>query len=186
MANDPQNRARLAGLRKGLVEKHCLGCHTDFDLKAGLSEPDRDMAVLRFMLSQDGWIFPGDPQSGKLRTRLRGFGAERVMPPDGENLARTEPGYPRLLDDADALIAAMVPGSRMRVKAGPPDRKFVSRDGKQCGEIPTGKVVVVTQRNAPDKPGFSRFYRPADPYLNGECKDEDGYYLRQDLLVPLL
>ncbi|MBI5262108.1 MAG: PQQ-dependent sugar dehydrogenase [Bradyrhizobium sp.] len=185
VASDPQNRARLSVLRKNLVEKHCLGCHSDLGLKEGQSESDKDKAVLRFMLSQDGWIFPGDPPSGKLRTRLRGLGAERFMPPDGENLAKTEPGYSRLLDDADSLVARMVPGTRMRVKPGPPYRKFFGRDGNQCGEIPTSKVVVVTQRNAPDRPGSSRVYRPADPYLNGECKDEDGYYLRQEFLVPL-
>jgi hypothetical protein len=80
----------------------------------------------------------------------------------------------------------MVPGARMRVKPGPPERKFVNKSGKECGEIPTTKVVVVvTQRNALDKPGFSRFYRPADLFLNGECTDEDGYYIRQEFLAQL-
>jgi hypothetical protein len=40
-------------------------------------------------------------------------------------------------------------------------------------------------RNAKEKPGFSRIYRPADLYLNGECTDDDGYYLEQHNLVPL-
>jgi hypothetical protein len=74
----------------------------------------------------------------------------------------------------------------MRIKSGPPQRKFFSKAGKECGEIPTTKVVVVTQKNAVDKPGFSRFYRPADSFLNGECTDADGYYVQQNLLVPLL
>ncbi len=186
VAKDPQNSGRLTALRKGLVEKHCVGCHSDFGLKQGQSESEKDQVVLRFMLSQDGWLYPGDPDSGKLRTRLRGLGAERLMPPGGENLAKTDPGYSRLLDDADLLVAKIVPGTRMRVKPGPPDRKFFARGDKQCGEIPTSKVVVVTQRNALDKPGFSRFYRPADPYLNGECTNEDGYYIRREFLVPLL
>ena len=42
-----------------------------------------------------------------------------------------------------------------------------------------------TERSAVDKPGFSRFFRPADPYLNGECSDDDGYYIRQEFLVPV-
>jgi hypothetical protein len=46
-------------------------------------------------------------------------------------------------------------------------------------------VVVVMDRNAKEKPGFSRIYRPADLYLNGECTDDDGYYLEQHNLVPL-
>jgi hypothetical protein len=62
---------------------------------------------------------------------------------------------------------------------------FVSRTAKECGEIPTGKVVVVTQRQAVGKPGFSRFYRPADLYLNGECTDDEGYTIQQGNLVPL-
>jgi glucose/arabinose dehydrogenase len=186
VANDPQNRDRLTAVRKGLVEKHCVGCHSDFGLRQGQSDAEKDQAVLRFMLSQDGWIYPGDPDSGKLRTRLRGFGADRLMPPGGQNLPKIEPGYLRLLDYADYLAGKLVPGTRMRVKPGPPQRKFVSKSGEECGEIPTTKVVVVTQRDAEGKPGFSRFYRPADSFLNGECTDEDGYYIEQRFLVPLL
>ncbi|PDT85714.1 sugar dehydrogenase [Bradyrhizobium sp. Y36] len=185
VARDAQNNARLTTLRKGLVEKHCVGCHSDFGLKPGQSETEKDVAVLRFMLAQDGWIYPGDPFSGKLRTRLRGIGAEKLMPPGGESLPKTEPGYTRLLDTMDLLVAKMVPGTRMRIKSGPPQRKFFGRTSKECGEIPAAKVVVVTQRSAVDKPGFSRFFRPADPYLNGECTDDDGYYIRQEFLVPV-
>ncbi|MGY4629780.1 glucose/arabinose dehydrogenase [Bradyrhizobium sp. USDA 4486] len=185
VARDVQNSSRLTSLRKGLVEKHCLGCHSDFGLKAGQSDAEKDKAVLRFMLSQDGWIYPGDPESGRLRTRLRGLGAEKLMPPGGESLPKTEPGYTRLLDTADLLVAKMVPGTRMQIKAGPPQRKFFGKTNKECGEIPAGKVVVVTQRSAVDKSGFSRFFRPADPYLNGECSDDDGYYIRQEFLVPV-
>ncbi|WP_430641390.1 PQQ-dependent sugar dehydrogenase [Bradyrhizobium centrolobii] len=185
VAKDAQNRDRLTTLRKGLVEKHCLGCHSDFGLKPGQSDAEKDTTVLRFMLSQDGWIYPGDPDSGKLRTRLRGLGAENLMPPGGEKLPKTEPGYARLLDYADSLVARMVPGTRMRIKPGLPQRKFFNKANKECGEIPAAKVVVVTQSSAVDKPGFSRFFRPADPYLNGECTDDDGYYIRQEFLVPV-
>jgi hypothetical protein len=137
------------------------------------------------MLSQDGWIYPGDPAAGRLRTRLRGTGAEKLMPPGGESLPKTEPGYAGLLNNVDLFVAKMVPGTPMRIKLGPPQRKFVSKANKECGEIPAANVVVVTQRNAVDKPGFSRFFRPADPYLNGECSDDDGYYIRQEFLVPV-
>lgn len=185
VAKDTQNKIRLTALRKNLVEKHCVGCHSDFGLKAGQSDADKDATVLRFMLSQDGWIYPGDPESGKLRARLRGIGAEKLMPPGGESLPKTEPGYAALLTTADLLVARMVPGTRMRVKLGLPQRKFFSKANKECGEIPAAKVVVVTQKNAVDKPGFSRFFRPADPYLNGECSDDDGYFIRQEFLVPV-
>ena len=76
------------------------------------------------MLSQDGWIYPGDPESGRLRTRLRGIGAEKLMPPGGENLPDTEPGYRKLLNTADDLVAKMVPGTRMRMKPGTVQRKI--------------------------------------------------------------
>ena len=44
---------------------------------------ERDRAVLQFLLSQDGWIYPGDPEAGLLHTRLNGRGAENIMPPTG-------------------------------------------------------------------------------------------------------
>ncbi|MGY3131200.1 glucose/arabinose dehydrogenase [Bradyrhizobium sp. USDA 4501] len=183
---DAQKSGYLTSVRVNLVEKHCVGCHTDFGLKAGQSDAEKDEAVLRFMLGQDGWMYPGDPDSGKLRIRLRGIGAEKQMPPGGEDLPKTEPGFSRVLNFADYLIGKMVPGTRMRIKQGRPERAFFSKDGKVCGEIPTTKVVVVTQKDATGKPGYSRFYRPADPFLNGECSDGDGYYIQSNFLVPLL
>jgi len=184
VAADPQNQARLTAVRAGIVEKHCVGCHADFGLRPGQTDAEKDQAVLRFMLSQDGWIYPGDPDAGKLRTRLRGIGAERLMPPGGEGLVRTEPGYAQQLDRADILVGGMVPGNRMRVRQGVVQRRFVSRSGKECGTIPAGKVVVVTEAPAKGKPGYSRIYRPADLYLNGECSDDDGYYMQQGFLSP--
>ena len=80
----------------------------------------------------------------------------------------------------------MVPGHADADQARPAAAQVLRRQtNKECGEIPAAKVVVVTQRNAVDKPGFSRFFRPADPYLNGECSDDDGYYIRQEFLVPV-
>jgi hypothetical protein len=34
-------------------------------------------------------------------------------------------------------------------------------------------------------PGYSRVFRPADQYLNGECADDGGYYLAARLLAAL-
>jgi hypothetical protein len=107
------------------------------------------------------------------------------MPPDGRDLTAKDPGYRQLLDSIDLLVGKMVPGQRMRVRLGRVDRKFYDRRGNDCGAIPTNMVVVVMDRNAKEKPGFSRIYRPADLYLNGECTDGDGYYLEQNNLVPL-
>ncbi|MBR1217953.1 PQQ-dependent sugar dehydrogenase [Bradyrhizobium sp. U87765 SZCCT0131] len=185
VAASAPNRARLSAFRAGVVEKHCVGCHADFGLKAGLSDAQKDDTVLRFMLGQDGWIFPGDPDAGKLRTRLRGVGAERLMPPGGEGLAAHEAGYAQLLDRVDLLVGTMVPGTRMRIRGGVVQRRFFARDGRECGNIPAGKVVVVTESPATGKTGFSRIYRPADLYLNGDCSDDQGYYIPQGSLAPL-
>lgn len=185
VAANAANRARLTAFRAGVVEKHCVGCHADFGLKAGLSDAQKDETVLRFMLGQDGWMFPGDPDAGKLRTRLRGLGAERLMPPGGEGLAQHEAGYAQLLDRVDQLVGTMVPGTRMRIRGGVVQRRFVGRDGRECGNIPAGKVVVVTESAAREKAGFSRIYRPADLYLNGDCSDDQGYYIAQGALSPL-
>jgi hypothetical protein len=51
---DPSQSQRLTAIRTGLVEKHCLGCHSDFGLKPGLADKEKDETVLRFLLSQDG------------------------------------------------------------------------------------------------------------------------------------
>ena len=183
-ANDT-NRQRLRQMRTHLVEKHCAGCHSDFDLRPEQSEDQRDDAVLRFALAQDGWIYPGDPDAGRLRTRLRGFGSEKVMPANGRDLIAKDPAYRQLLNSIDLLVGTMVPGQRMRVRTGRVDRKFYDRSGKACGAIPTNTVVVVTAKAAREKPGFGRIHRPADIYLNGECTDDNGYYLEQSNLAPL-
>jgi glucose/arabinose dehydrogenase len=179
------NRQRLTQIRTGLVEKHCHGCHADFGLKAEMTDRQKDDAALRFMLSQDGWIYPGDPGAGRLHTRLNGIGAEKIMPPGGENQRAQVPGYKQLLASLDVFAGTMVPGRRMRIKGGRVDRRFVNRAGHECGTIPSDTVVVVVDRQPKEKPSFSRIYRPADLYLNGECTDVDGYYIEQVNLVAL-
>ena len=44
---------------------------------------------------------------------------------------------------------------------------------------------IALARQAPEKPQFSRIYRPADLYLNGECSDDGGYYIEAENLVAL-
>jgi len=104
---DKENSKRLTQVRTGLVEKHCRGCHSDFGLKANQSERQKDEAVLRFLLSQDGWIYPGDPEAGLLHTRTWGTGPERIMPADGRELLANDPGYKSVLEALDSLVAQM-------------------------------------------------------------------------------
>lgn len=186
--SDPSQSQRLTTIRTGLVEKHCTGCHSGFGLKPDLAGKEKDETVLRFLLSQDGWMFPGDSRSSRLHTRLNGIGAERVMPPDppdGRDLIAHEAGYKQLLASVDLFVDRMVPGQRMRIRPGRIDRKFWDRAGHECGAIPSNMIVVVVDKHPKEKPAFSRIYRPADLYLNGECTDANGYYIEPNNLVPL-
>jgi glucose/arabinose dehydrogenase len=186
--SDRSQSLRLTMIRTGLIEKHCGSCHQGFGLKPALAEKQKDETVLRFLLSEDGWIFPGDPASSRLHVRLNGIGAERVMPPgppDGRDLIAHEKGYKALLAAVDLLVTKMVPGQRMRIKGGRIDRKLFDRAGHECGAIPGNMVAVVVDINPKEKPSFSRIFRPADLYLNGECTDANGYYIEQDNLVAL-
>ena len=185
---DPSQSQRLTTIRTGLVEKHCQSCHSGFGLKPDLAAKEKDETVLRFLLSQDGWLFPGDSKSGRLHARLNGIGAERIMPPDppdGRELMAHEAGYKQLLAAVDLFVDKMVPGQRMRIRPGRIDREFRDRAGHECGAIPVNMVVVVVDRHPKEKPSFSRIYRPADLYLNGKCTDANGYYIEQNNLVPL-
>ncbi len=178
IGKDKKNRERLTRIRTQFVEKHCMGCHSDFDLKPELSPGQRDLTVARFMLSQDGWIYPGDPESGRLHRRTWGKGSEKVMPANGLELIKNDPSYRALLEDLDAFVSTMVPGERKRIKLQTsPSLKLRNRKDANCGSIAAETVVVVVDGKPKDKPGFARIYRPADRFLNGECKDSDGYYV---------
>ncbi|MBS0528776.1 MAG: PQQ-dependent sugar dehydrogenase, partial [Proteobacteria bacterium] len=179
------NRGRLTQIRAKLVEKHCMGCHSDFGVKPDQTGAEKDAAVLNFLLSQDGWLYPGDPDASRWHIRLRGIGSEKLMPPGGEGLIKNEPGYKQLLATVDQFIATMVPGTRMRIRPGPVERAFRNEGGHVCGALPAKAVVIVTARSPREKPDFSRIYRPADIYLNGECSDDGGYYIEQGNVVPL-
>jgi glucose/arabinose dehydrogenase len=186
VAKDAVGGRRLAQVRTQLIEKHCLGCHSDFALKPGMNDAQKDAAVLRFFLTQDGWVYPGDPESGRLHSRVWGKGAERVMPANGLELIATDPGYKALLGTLDLLVADMVPGERRRLKLGHRVARDVhDRSGRVCGSIPNNTLVVIVERSPKEKPSFSRIFRPADQYLNGECHDGDGYYIEQRYLGSL-
>jgi hypothetical protein len=100
-------RKRLDDARAQLVEKHCVGCHANFDLRPGMTDTQKDTAVLRFILAQDGWVYPGDPEAGRLHNRVWGKGAEKIMPADGRQSIANDPGYKALLMTLDAFVARM-------------------------------------------------------------------------------
>jgi hypothetical protein len=105
---DAANRKRLSDVRAGLIERHCMGCHADFDIKPAMNATQKDAAALRFMLAQESWIVPGNPEGGRLHSRVWGLGAERVMPADGRELIK-DPAYKALLGTLDAFVAKIPP-----------------------------------------------------------------------------
>jgi glucose/arabinose dehydrogenase len=183
--SDAAKRAQLTTIRTSLVEKHCAMCHSGFDLKPDTAEKAKDETVLRFIAKQDGWIYPGDPESGRLHARLNGIGAETIMPPGGRELIAHERGYKQLLATVDAFVGRIVPGRRMRIRGGVVERRIRDRAGHECGAIPGNKIVVVVDARPKEKLAFSRITRPADLYLNGECTDANGYYIEQGNLSAL-
>jgi hypothetical protein len=107
VARDKENLNRLSQVRSGLIEKHCLGCHSDFGIKENQNDRQKDEALLRFFLSQDGWVYPADPEAGRLHIRTWGKGPEKIMPANGRELLANDPGYKTLLETLDLFVAKM-------------------------------------------------------------------------------
>jgi glucose/arabinose dehydrogenase len=168
-----ESRKRLTQVRTDLIEPRCIGCHSGFDIKPAMTDAQKDEAALRFMLTQDAWIYPGMPEAGRMHERVWGKGAGKIMPANGAQLIASET-WRRTLTAFDELVAGIVPGTRKRV-AGP--AAVSNRAGSSCGSLPNQTDVTVTGLKPKEKPGFSRIYRPADRYLNGDCADRDGYYV---------
>jgi glucose/arabinose dehydrogenase len=103
MMKNPAQRRNFGQVREQLIERHCIGCHSDFDLKPGMSNAQKDQTALRFILAQESWIFPGNPDGGRLHARVWGTGAEKIMPADGRQLLN-DPAYRALLTMLDEFV----------------------------------------------------------------------------------
>jgi len=103
MMKSPELRKNFGQVREQLIERHCMGCHSDFDLKPGMGNAERDRAALRFILAQESWIFPVNPDGGRLHARLWGRGAEKIMPANGRQLL-DDPAYRALLTTLDDFV----------------------------------------------------------------------------------
>ena len=134
-------------MRTELAEPHCYRCHSDFGVKATMTDAQKDEQVLRYILTQDGgWVFPGDSSAGRLHARVWGTGAEKVMPPDEGAELLKQTAYRQLLTTFDQLVDSMIPGTRRRVLAGRGGIVgFSNRAGKRCRAIPNKSVVVVIE-----------------------------------------
>ena len=107
MLKSPEQRARFGRVREQLIERHCVGCHADFDLKPGMGNTAKDTAALRFILAQESWVYPGNPEGGRLHNRVWGIGAEKVMPANGKELIANDPAYKALLSALDEFVARL-------------------------------------------------------------------------------
>ena len=103
MMKNPELRRNFGQVREQLIERHCAGCHSDFGLKAGMGNAQKDQTALRFILTQESWVFPGNPDGGRLHARLWGTGAEKIMPTDGRELLN-DPAYRALLTTLDDFV----------------------------------------------------------------------------------
>ena len=103
MMKNPELRRTFGQVREQLIERRCGGCHSDFGLKPGMGNVQKDQAALRFILAQESWIFPGNPDGGRLHARVWGASAEKIMPADGRELLN-DPAYRALLSTLDEFV----------------------------------------------------------------------------------
>ncbi|MEJ0075475.1 MAG: PQQ-dependent sugar dehydrogenase [Alphaproteobacteria bacterium] len=103
MMKSPEQRRSFGQVREQLIERHCAGCHSDFGLKPGMGNAQKEQTALRFILAQESWIFPGNPDGGRLHARVWGTGAEKIMPADGRQLLN-DPAYRALLTTLDEFV----------------------------------------------------------------------------------
>lgn len=174
---NPDNKARLTRVRQAFGEKFCMQCHGGFDLKPEMTGEKRDEVFARSLLSQSGWVYPNDPDSSQIHDRVRRvrLGATKPMPPEWENITElTE--YKNALNDLDQLILTMVPGKRRYIL---PQRAPVAlirgADKVECGRIPTGAVVTVTDMKPSNYEGMVKVFKPESKFLSKPCKD--GAYI---------
>jgi len=103
---DSVNKKRLSQVRAGLFQPHCKGCHSDIGIDPNASDARKDEAALRYILEQDGWVYPGNLAASRLHMRVWGKGSGMIMPKDGTELLKQAP-YQQTLKALDQLITTM-------------------------------------------------------------------------------
>ncbi|MEK7358414.1 MAG: SMP-30/gluconolactonase/LRE family protein, partial [Bdellovibrionota bacterium] len=175
---DSAKRGLLTDIRRGLVEKHCLGCHSDFGLMPTQSESDRDFAVAKYMLKQDSWFFPGNTTESRIYERTHAIGYNRPMPGNASELLATSEDYRKVVAQLGALIRTIVPGQLSAVSlATAPSLKIRNEAKTVCGSIPDGDPVIVVDKNPAEMPGFVRIFQPPKKFFNGDCPAGGKYYV---------
>ncbi|MES2963496.1 MAG: SMP-30/gluconolactonase/LRE family protein, partial [Bdellovibrionota bacterium] len=182
---DPMKVGLLTNVRRNLVEKHCLGCHSDFGLTSAMSERQRDISVARYMLKQDSWIFPGNMKESRVYKRTNALGYDRPMPSNATELLATSTDHRKVVGELALLIHTMVPGERYVISLSTaPSLKIRNAAKTVCGSIPDGEPVTVLDREPSEMPGFVRIYTPPKKYLNGDCSSDSRFYVGADYVKP--
>ncbi len=182
---DPAKRSELTLIRKTLVEKHCTGCHSDFDLRSGMNEQERDRSVAHYLLAQPGWVIPPYAQKSTVHIRTRGKGFGRQMPGNARELLAKDDEFAATINTLDHWIRTIVPGQIHEVRlAKETHMRIRDQAGTVCGRVPNKEVVLVVDNAPKEKPGFMRIYKPAGEFLDGDCLQGSKYYMGKDYLFP--
>ena len=116
VAKDTNKMRRFTTCATGLIEKHCVGCHADFGLKAGRRAEGTPPYCASSSIRTDGSI-PGDPDAGRLHSACPRKGSGKIMPPENGHTLIKDPGYLRLLlERVRPHCRTIVPGERRRIK----------------------------------------------------------------------
>ena len=153
---DQRNRQRLRQMRTQLVEKHCLGCHRTSAFVRNRANKTRTMLCCGSRCPRIVGSILVIRTRGGCERGSTDSGLRRSMPANGRELIAKDPAYRQLLASIDLLVGRWCPANACACEPGRVDRKFYDRTGKTCGAIPTKMVVVVVDRAAREKPGFSR------------------------------
>lgn len=173
-----ETRALVTELRKNLVQKHCISCHTGFNLKESMTEDEKDATAFRYVLEKDSWFFPGNTKQSRIHLRTNALGSGLPMPPNAPQLLATDKSYVEAVGQLAKLIRTLVPG-RIRVVTVNGAANVRNRQNQVCGTLANGETVVVLEEDSKDLPGFSRLYRP--PGVAG-CERVNGYFVKSTFL----
>ena len=125
---DVRTRADREALRRLPFRLRPQGC--------GINDAQKDEAVLRYLLAQDGWVYPGDQGRPLARSRP-GKGPGKIMPAMARSAQGS--GLPQSSIRSTCSSTRWCRRAR-RMEATDPRRSTAAQN---CGALPNKRVVVV-------------------------------------------
>jgi hypothetical protein len=80
-----ENRKRLTEIRTQLIERRCIGCHADFDIRRGMSDAQKDAAVLASCWRRTAGSFPAIRKAADCTIGSGARAPRRSCPPTAGN-----------------------------------------------------------------------------------------------------